>query len=1465
MGNVIARIRGISSSKVLAGTETRVGLDDSELLAIAKQLSPEDWIQVALQLGFTIPDIERYKFDNKDSILTAMVCLFKDWVQDQSTTEDCITKLAEALRETGLVSISENLLAQKLNITDFDIGKCRKELERSYSKWLLKIPQYPGDINGLPVNQIFMPLEIHRNQDEDQCLQQSIPSHHEIFTTKDDESHKRILITSRKGCGMSTLVSKLAHEWSTRDEISPLKDIPLLFILDLSKMERMTLEEAIVDQLLPNDTLTSCEQLRGFINTHQSDIAIFLCGYNQYNQHHLSHDIANLISHDILQEALVMVTTYIWTPFDFDTIRSYKSFEVCGFSEDIVLKYIEQRFDWLRQNEKQTLIHFLKVHDMLPGIASHPVMISLLCRFWKSMNGDWQSEVTSQLYSELFNYMHKCARSGNLLKYAKLMLFPWKSKRTQMAKLSEVISNVGRLAFEGLWLKEQVQREFTSEELAEELQAPVLAEALQMGLMCSGTLIKNTGAVVLPKTHASESNNKPPSLRPQRRRLLTDPPLKLDQNLKEPIASVTYNVKPVVSGAGNEDSIASAAIEPIVSAAGIIDPVVSGDVEPIVAASANIEPIVSSTVDPIVSAAVETIVSDAGNVEFTVFDAGNVVPIVSAAIEPIVSADVNIESIVSAAGNIEPIAYAAAEPIASAAVEPIVSAAHNIEPIVSDAGNVEYVAPAADNVEFTVSAAVEPIVSAAVEPIVSAAVEPIVSAALEPIVSAAVEPIVSAAVEPIVSAAVETILSAAVGHPMSAAVEPTLSAAGDVEEPIESAAGNIELIVHVTDDIEPTVSTSSNAKTAECEATICDDKSRQSVSARNQFTHRHKRNESSGSLLEMISNELSEALEYIGTTALGSHETVTVQKKHRRVQSDQAAYIKLDDTAPENLHRTDSAEEIFVSLKHPCTFTFFHESAQDKCAADYLAQQNLDWVISILHQLKSIDDALKHAKLLRFACGANPDVAGIIIQRLTEIHIQELPHTLQSGYYEKVADINEWTHIQRYIELCLGCNFESASGGQFKSHLTHLFPAGQVNFLGMSPAAVIYLGYFLSSLDSNANLTSIQITPIPRRGDYCLPKKGPVLKLYNELGKGVAAYNDLENLPVYTQVYGHSDVAGMCYTELCKTLENQPSNGESDLLCVFQGLVGTTLKVLDLSDIPLHDQIRHLLSIIKQGHLSSLEDLRLHRTNLNDHHIAQLTILRHTKKLKALDISANKAGNGLPSLIEGLLGISLRNLNIAEMNASASAMAIVLNLITEFPKQLAELQIHGNGMDKKSATILRKILPKLTELNVLTVSMSSQIDPLQRHTILSIVYLQHLQILSLHHLLYSTTALSQMSIILDNLLELHTLFLDADEEEKISPECIKHFISHVASSKNLSRLTLLRFQLNPGDLQYLVEVCKQKQFSYLGYSSKYCSTELYKTLGLDAPFLQLLYSERENTQETKDFDFNSICGSLNLD
>ena len=415
--------------------------------------------------------------------------------------------------------------------TPFEISRCREELQCSYKKWLFKVPEYIGDINGLPIDTVFNPVQISQYRprkpgERHEERPKELSSHNEVFAAECDEPARRILFTSRKGCGMSTLVAKMAHEWVTQDQKSPLKDFKLLFVLDLSKVGRMTLEQAITKQLLPNDTDVTCEQLKQFLKLHPSDVVFFLCGYDRCNKRSLSDDIKKLISFDFRRETLVVVTTHNWTVPDFHEIESYKCYEVQGFPNESVQEYIRKAFIWPDNDQKRSLLRLLDSNDLPSGVASDPILISLLCRFWKSIEGKMESESATQLYSGLFNFIHECTQSSDrkLPRRLMVMIPPFlrlRRKNKPVPSLSQIINDLGQLALESSWLQNAPKQDFTITELREALQPSVIHEAIHMGLLRYGFLVKNPRADILPNIDqdpdisSSETNTKETGVMPE--------------------------------------------------------------------------------------------------------------------------------------------------------------------------------------------------------------------------------------------------------------------------------------------------------------------------------------------------------------------------------------------------------------------------------------------------------------------------------------------------------------------------------------------------------------------------------------------------------------------------------------------------------------------------------------------------------------------------------------------------------------------------------------------------------------------------------------------------------------------------------------------------------------------------------------------------------------------------------------
>ena len=600
-------------------------------------------------------------------------------------------------------------------------------------------------------------------------------------------------------------------------------------------------------------------------------------------------------------------------------------------------------------------------------------------------------------------------------------------------------------------------------------------------------------------------------------------------------------------------------------------------------------------------------------------------------------------------------------------------------------------------------------------------------------------------------------------------------------------------------------------------------------------TMKHQRNPSTASTTSNTSDVSTASAQSVASAASESFLEIFSEIEDTIVQGFQKAISEsdipeqfdnipqLDPLSPTLISATspDDSDKTSLSEKRRSTFTFFHESARDRCAGIYFAQQDSAWVMTTLQQLQTLDDVLNHAWILRFASGANTEVAQLIIERLLQVYQDdEEIHMAHPRYYEDVVSARKWRTIQRYIELCLACNYESGSRAQITNQLSQLFQSGRIYFLGMSPATVTHFGYYLSHLDASSVIESMKISRIPKKGTHYRINEGPTSRLYETYKSnfgakysGFPGYRASEKL-----LYGQSIFTFECYEQLWKFYDNWPSGGEDNMAFLFESLQGKTLRTLDISGVPMYKQFRSLVRLIETGKLASLEDLQLNRTNLEEKHISQLEILGNLKNLRILGISENKAGDSLLSVVKGLTGMSLEKLDIADMDVPAQTMKTVIGRIKGCTQQLSELKIHGNGMNDESVKELRnqQTMQALQKVEVLSFAMFVQNETVQNEMVLSMGCFQHLQELSVHRSTFPESLLQDISRYLDNLHSLHIIYLDAEPEVNISSKSAQDFISWMKTRKCLTRMTLLRFILLQDDLQSLLQACTEKQFEYLG-------------------------------------------------
>ena len=245
----------------------------------------------------------------------------------------------------------------------------------------------------------------------------------DIFQTKvNGMLPKRIVVFAAAGKGKTTAVAKMAYDWAYRVQGSPLRDIPLLFVLKLRNVHReASLGQAIVSESLPDVKDLSPTSLEEFIRANQDLCWVILDGLDEYSRSIASTDqetnsnIIHILQCTDLLELRVLVTSRPHVEKDFihgDIPNYYAKMEIEGFSTANSHKYIKKFF---RNAVKGLdLITYLKLNDVINELVLTPLFCLMICYLWREglLSG---INTQTKLFDSVneFLWQHARAKGGN--------------------------------------------------------------------------------------------------------------------------------------------------------------------------------------------------------------------------------------------------------------------------------------------------------------------------------------------------------------------------------------------------------------------------------------------------------------------------------------------------------------------------------------------------------------------------------------------------------------------------------------------------------------------------------------------------------------------------------------------------------------------------------------------------------------------------------------------------------------------------------------------------------------------------------------------------------------------------------------------------------------------------------------------------------------------------------------------
>jgi HEAT repeat protein len=231
-----------------------------------------------------------------------------------------------------------------------------------------------------------------------------------IFTKCKDQT-KKVLVFGRAGIGKSTFCQYAAQQWGT-GAIWPEYELVVLIPLRSLTENRYSLGtsytpiDIVIKQYFSDLPLS--EKNEKFLREQlgKSRVLWLLDGYDEI--------AGNVPAHlEDLMKNLLNTTHHILTsrPHGIDLLYHVKM-EIIGFTNDNIVKYVNQFFDQIKDElhdaffKGQKLHSFLKITPNIWGVAHIPVNLELICSLWGDNDcSETKTQTMTELYDNIIEWL----------------------------------------------------------------------------------------------------------------------------------------------------------------------------------------------------------------------------------------------------------------------------------------------------------------------------------------------------------------------------------------------------------------------------------------------------------------------------------------------------------------------------------------------------------------------------------------------------------------------------------------------------------------------------------------------------------------------------------------------------------------------------------------------------------------------------------------------------------------------------------------------------------------------------------------------------------------------------------------------------------------------------------------------------------------------------------------------------
>lgn len=266
----------------------------------------------------------------------------------------------------------------------------------------------------LDLDSIYVPMSLDIKVSGASSVKKRLSSYQDIF--KSDQKSSRFILVGGPGQGKSVFCAKIASDWCHRTELSPLKHIQLLFILQLGVMNHESnIEDAIRSQLLSDEVDVDGETLGKLIKDLGSSVAIVLDGLDEAPPDLMKHkdttgNLIKTIRYSYLRDCRILITTRPWREREIVRLPEYERLELQKLSRSDVKALVENFFsqgDHLAVALGKRLMQYIDKNKLLVD-TSIPLVVLMICWFWMETQGKkGLPERLGELYGEILDIMYQ--------------------------------------------------------------------------------------------------------------------------------------------------------------------------------------------------------------------------------------------------------------------------------------------------------------------------------------------------------------------------------------------------------------------------------------------------------------------------------------------------------------------------------------------------------------------------------------------------------------------------------------------------------------------------------------------------------------------------------------------------------------------------------------------------------------------------------------------------------------------------------------------------------------------------------------------------------------------------------------------------------------------------------------------------------------------------------------------------